>query len=229
MTTTNQTAEHTTAPQTPSSLAMMGTLGCIALVSGLLLALVYQGTYDIIERKNQARTANAVLTLLPGAVTQEAFSVAVPGPGGQVSTQKIYAGYDAAGALAGVALEASDRGGYGGEIRVLYGYMPDQEQVTGMTVLFSKETPGLGDRIKNDPKFLANFSGLNVPLDTATKKLKTPIAFVKPGSEKEPGQIEGISGATISSQAVARAMRNSTDALLPIVHEMLDQLKKDGR
>ena len=218
-------------PSTPptGSLTMMGTLGGIALVSGLLLALVYQGTYDIIQRNNQARTADAVLMLLPGAVSKEEFPVSMSGKSGETIAQKIYAGYDSKGALAGIALEAVDRGGYGGEIRVLYGYDPVREQLTGMTVLFSKETPGLGDRIKNDPKFLANFSGLDVPLDPQTNTLKTPIAFVMPGSEKEPGQIEGISGATISSQAVARAIRNSTDALLPIVHEMLDDLKKDGR
>ena len=98
-----------------------------------------------------------------------------------------------------------------------------------MKVLLSKETPGLGDRIKTDPKFRANFDGLDVALDADRKNLKNPVSFSKPGAPKEAGQIEGISGATISSKAVTRAMSTSTSALLPIVHEMLDELKGGGK
>ncbi|HDP35502.1 MAG TPA: RnfABCDGE type electron transport complex subunit G [Candidatus Hydrogenedentes bacterium] len=229
MTTTAQNAQLTQAPQSTGSLVMIGTLGGIALVSGLLLALVYHGTYDTIQRNNYERTAEAVLTLLPGAVSQKMFAVHAPGPNGDATPQNIYAGYDADGNLMGVALEALDNGGYGGEIRLLYGYLPDKEIVTGMRVLLSKETPGLGDRIKTDPGFQKNFNGLDVSLDPDTRKPKNPISYTKPGTDKEPWQVEGISGATISSQAVARAMRNSVNTLLPIVHEMLDELRKGGK
>jgi len=208
---------------------MIGTLGGIALVSGLLLALVYQGTFDIIVRNNEERTKAAVLELLDGATEQKIFTVTTTGSNGEAIQQNIYAGYDASGTLVGVALEAVDNGGYGGEIRMLYGYLPDKEIITGMKVLLSKETPGLGDRIKTDPAFKANFDGLDVALDETAKALKNPISFSKPGAEKGPGQIEGISGATISSKAVTRAMNAGTNALLPVVHEMLDELKKGGK
>ena len=180
-------------------------------------------------RNKEERTKAAVLELLDGATEQKIFTVTTTGSNGEAIQQNIYAGYDASGTLVGVALEAVDNGGYGGEIRMLYGYLPDKEIITGMKVLLSKETPGLGDRIKTDPAFKANFDGLDVALDETAKALKNPISFSKPGAEKGPGQIEGISGATISSKAVTRAMNAGTNALLPVVHEMLDELKKGGK
>ena len=229
MTTATKTTELVQSPPSTSSLSMIGTLGGIALVSGLLLALVYQGTFNIIVRNNEDCTKAAVLELLDGATEQKIFTISTNGNNGETIQQNIYAGYDASGTLVGVALEAVDNGGYGGEIRMLYGYLPDKEIVTGMKVLLSKETPGLGDRIKTDPVFKANFDGLDVALDQTQKTLKNPVSFSKPGADKGPGQIEGISGATISSKAVTRAMNASTSALLPVVHEMLDELKKGGK
>ena len=225
----NSTTQNLQQPATGNSLAMIGTLGLISLVSGLLLALVYQGTLKTIIRNNEERTGMAVLDILPGAVKQQVFEVSRTGEYGEKITEKIYAGYDITGKLVGVALQASDNGGYGGEIRLLYGYLPSEEKISGMKVLLSKETPGLGDRIKSDTQFHANFDGMKVPLDHDSKRLKRPISYAKPGSEKGPGQIEGISGATISSKAVARAMNASASALLPKVHEMLDELKKGGK
>ncbi len=228
MTTATQTVDRQQAPQPPNSVAMIATLAGITLVSGLLLALVYQGTRDRIQDNRHARTRNAVMEILPGIATQQVFQASVPYNDATV-TQDIHAGYDASGDLVGVAIEASDPGGYGGEIRVIYGYLPDKQEISGMTVLLSKETPGLGDRISTDPDFQANFDGLQVPLDPETKQPKHPISYVKPGAADAPGEIEGISGATISSQAVARAIRNSTINVLPVVHDMLDELKKGGQ
>ena len=226
MTTATQKLQE---PAAGNSLAMIGTLGIISLISGLLLALVYQGTLNTIISNNEERTGMAVLDILPGAVKQQVFSVLVPDDNGDTFEHKIYAGYDISGKLVGVALQASDNGGYGGEILLLYGYLPAEEKISGMKVLISKETPGLGDRIKSDSAFHANFDGLEVPLAEDFKTLKHPIAYAKPGSDKGPGQIEGISGATISSKAVARAMNASTSALLPVVHDMLDELKEGGK
>ncbi|HEX72450.1 MAG TPA: FMN-binding protein [Candidatus Hydrogenedentes bacterium] len=226
MTTTSENACALPAREQPSSLAMVRTLGGIALISGCLLSLVYQITYAPIQRNTEARIQAAVLDLLPGATTQRAFEIPVPGEGGAGMSSVIYAGYDAAGNLVGVAIEAGDGGGYGGEIRIMYGYLPDKSQISGMTVLLMRETPGLGDRIRTDPGFNARITGLEVSLNAAKDALTHPITFIKSGEETGPGEIDGISGATISSQAVVRAIRRSTDILLPLVHKHLDALKK---
>ena len=51
--------------------------------------------------------------------------------------------------------------GYADVVRVLYGYDPACACIVGMTVLESKETPGLGDKIDTDPDFLLNFKSEN--------------------------------------------------------------------
>lgn len=205
---------------------MIRTLGGIALISGCLLSLVYQGTYAAIQRNTEQRIRNAVLELLPGAVSQRELELMAPNADGVEQPHKIYAGYDATNQLVGVALEASDNNGYGGDIRLFYGYLPEEQRIIGMKVLLCKETPGLGDRIKTDAAFQANFAAMDVPLTPDGSGLAHPITL---GSDGAPGQIDGISGATISSKAVVRAMRASTDALLPVIRTQLDALKKGGQ
>jgi len=63
-------------------------------------------------------------------------------------------------------------------------------------------------------------------LDPAEEKLVHPITFVKSGEKTESWQVEGISGATISSKAVVNAIRQDTAEMLPFVHDHLDELKE---
>lgn len=226
MTTSNNSACALPMQQAPSSLVMIRTLAGIALLSGCLLALVYQVTYAPIQRNTEARIQQAVLALLPGATVQRPFEIPVPGPDGVTSMRTLYAGYDDNDSLVGVAIEASDGSGYGGEIRIMYGYLPATEELSGMTVLLMRETPGLGDRIRTDPCFNARFEGLDVPLTDERDALAHPVTFVKSGTTPGPGEIDGIAGATISSRAVVRAVERSTAAILPLVHMHLDELKK---
>ncbi len=225
MTTTSEKACALPAREQPSSLAMIRTLGGIALISGCLLSLVYQITQVPIQSNTDARIQAAVLELLPGATSQRAFELPL-GDDNAPMPSLVYAGYNAAGNLVGLAIEAGDGGGYGGEIRIMYGYIPETERISGMTVLLMRETPGLGDRIRTDPRFNARIKDLEVPLNAAKNALTHPITFIKSGEQTGPGEIDGISGATISSQAVVRALRRSTDVMLPLIHKHLDALKK---
>lgn len=209
-----------------TTFAMVRTLGSIALISGFLLSLVYQVTSERIARNTEARIRSAVLELLPGATRQKKFEFVGTNEAGAETPFTVYAGYDVTGTFVGVALEASDSGGYGGEIRLLYGYLPDTQEVTGMTVLLSKETPGLGDRIRTDEAFRANFQQLKIPVNTDNTGLAYPLTYAKPGKGGGPGQIEGISGATISSKAVVRAMNESTTLKLPVIQKRLKELKE---
>lgn len=126
--------------------------------------------------------------------------------------------------MLGIAVKASEQG-YGGPLRVLYGYDPDQELITGLTILESKETPGLGDRITEE-SFLKKFNHLEVSLNPSENAVTHPITFVKSGEKTKPWQVEGISGATISSKAVVHAVRQSTREMLPFVHDHLEELKE---
>ncbi|HNZ48883.1 MAG TPA: RnfABCDGE type electron transport complex subunit G [Candidatus Hydrogenedentes bacterium] len=209
------------------SLAMLRTLGAISFVSGILLSVVYQATFSRIQTNTEERIRSTVLELVPGSVIQKEFtffSEASPDV-----PRTVYAGYDASGTFLGVALEAIDLGGYGGEIKLLYGYIPDEHKIVGTKVLLCKETPGLGDKIKTDEHFQKNFESLSVPLDDSRQHLLYPLKLVKAGAGGGPGQIEAISGATISSTAVVNGMKESTEVVLPLVHQHLQELKEQGK
>ncbi|HEO71579.1 MAG TPA: RnfABCDGE type electron transport complex subunit G [Candidatus Hydrogenedentes bacterium] len=213
----------------PSSIVMIRTLGGMAMISGVLLALVYQGTYGIIQRNKEEAVRQAVFAVIPAAVEQTAFEITEAGgvehvTGEPTGRPQLFVGHSENGKLLGVAIEASGQG-YGGLIRVLYGYNPAEEVITGLKVLESKETPGLGDKITKEP-FLSNFGALDVTLDAEKENPVNPIAFVKHGEKTQPWQVDGISGATISSKAVTKMLRESTTEMLPFVHAHLSELEE---
>jgi Na+-translocating ferredoxin:NAD+ oxidoreductase subunit G len=225
-------------PKQPSSLHMIAVLGGASFLSGFLIFFVARATEAGIKQNKIEQLRAAVFEVLPGTVSSQAFAIEDggfrpvevddPTPG----MKKVYAGYDDKGALVGVAIEAAAQG-YQGVIRAIYGYDPETQSVTGFTVLESNETPGLGDRIAKDPAFLANFfateSGpetVSLALGEERDTLAHPVAFAKNGEKTEPWQVEGISGATISSKAVARMLNNSAQEAVPIIQAHLDQLQK---
>lgn len=191
----------------------------IATLCALLIVGVYLVTRPVIDAKRAAQLENAVFRVLPGAVRKSQFYLSADGtlsrtPLSRGDRVTLYAGYDKNDALVGVALQASGMG-YQDAIRLLYGYSPASQTLIGMQVLDSKETPGLGDRVEKDADFLANFSALDVSVDTATGQLHHPVVAVKHGTRTRAWQIDGITGATISSQAIAAIIRQSTSAWVP--------------
>ena len=221
-------AEAAQAPTTPS-LAMLRTLGLVAALSGFLVVLAYQITLPMIEENKRIAIERALFKVVPGAVSRRDFLVTgtevVPvDPEGAVDGTKIYAGYDAEGKLAGIALEAAAQG-YQDVIRILYGYDPGCQCIRGIDVLKMAETPGIGDKIAKDPAFLKNFEALDARVNAAGDALEHAIVSVKSGTKTDPWQIDAISGATISSKAVARMLNDSAQGMLPPIRAHLDRLE----
>jgi electron transport complex protein RnfG len=81
-----------------------------------------------------------------------------------------------------------------------------------MKVLEEKETPGLGDRIEKDTAFVGGFAGA-----------LTPLKGVKRGQSKEPSDVDMITGATISSRTVIRAINKTLDRLRPALAARLQE------
>jgi electron transport complex protein RnfG len=209
-------------PQT-SSLAMLRTLGGIAMISGFLVVLVFQWTKPIIAENKRIAIEKAVFRVVPNAVSRRDFILAPEGlspVGKKAKGETVYAAYNAKGELQGVALETVATG-YQDVIRILYGYDPQCECVTGIKVLKMTETPGLGDKIAYDPDFLKNFHGLDGKLSADKSGLAHPIAAVKHGSKSEPWQIDSISGATISSKAIGRMINASGQRMFPLIQRYL--------
>jgi electron transport complex protein RnfG len=202
---------------------MLRTLGLVATISGLLVVLSYRTTLPIIEENKRLAIERALFKVIPGAVSRQDYVITKDGI--QTAQQDIqgtalYAGYDQAGRLKGVALEAA-AAGYQDVIRILYGYDPYCQCIRGIEVLKMAETPGIGDKIAKDPEFLNNFTALEARADAAGKGLEHAIVPVKHGSKSEAWQIDAISGATISSNAIARMLNDSTQRVVPIIQNNL--------
>ncbi len=207
-------------------IAMVRTMGVVSLLSGVLIVMAYEGTAARIALNRQRATEAAVFAVLPGAVQRATFSVGQDSftrvEGQEAAGPKVYAGFDAAGKLVGVAIQASAQG-YQDTIRALYGYDPARECIIGLKVLESKETPGLGDKIATSEEFLRNFEALRAGVTGDGRALEHPIELSKRGMKPEAWQIDGISGATISSKAVARALNDSAQRIVPLVKKHVDQ------
>lgn len=212
----------------PRSIALIGTLGGIAIMSGLLVALTYQVTLEPIRKNRREALERAVFTVLAEATSRENFLLDESGlqklPGDAIAQANLYAGYNDDGELVGVAIEGSARG-YQDVVKILYGYSPERECITGVTVLQSSETPGLGDRVETDPDFQANFDALDARLNASGDALANAIVTVKHGTKTDPWQIDAISGATITSNAIGQALQQSTSAMLPLLQRHKDGLR----
>ena len=211
---------------------MLRALIGVAAVAGTLIVVVFQLTLPVIKAKKAEALRRAVFDVIPGARNVVTFKVEPDGSLTPLTDEderavKYYAGYTGDNQLIGVAIEAQGQG-YQDVIKVLYGYAPVEQNIIGMKVLESKETPGLGDKIGKDAAFLANFDELDARLTEDGTKLQHPFEVVKPGTKKSQWQIDGITGATISSKAVGKLLNNSALRRLPPALNNLPRLE-EGR
>ncbi|MDP2196932.1 MAG: FMN-binding protein [Rhodocyclaceae bacterium] len=220
-------------PQTTSAVAMIRTLGLIAALCGFIIVSAYQGTYDAVRENKRIAVERAVFKVIPTArsiveyVASPAGEIVKVGAGGTAAVSgavKFYAGYDKDNKLAGIAVEGVAKG-YSDHVRILFAYDPEAQTVSGFGVVASRETPGIGDKILVDKNFLANFP-LEAKLTADLKKLANAIVTVKHGSKTNPWEIDAITGATITSRAVGRAINDAAQLLLPRIVPHLSALKE---
>ena len=163
---------------------MILSLTLVGVVSGALLVMVYNYATPKININVRAATESAIKNIFPGTTeikkTKEEGVFRVTGENGK---------------FLGYAILAEGNG-YQGVIKLMVGVNGDMSEMTGMEVLQSQETPGLGAEIAGK-KFEKQFEGLS---------LKHAIEYVKNRKPDKPYQIEAITGATISSRSVNGAM-----------------------
>jgi electron transport complex protein RnfG len=106
----------------------------------------------------------------------------------------------------------------------MFGYDPACQCVKNIGVVSMRETPGIGDKIVTDKPFLENFKALDARLKADMKALANEIKTVKSGTKTDPWQIDAISGATITSRAVGKAINDAAQALLPKLVPNLDKI-----
>lgn len=215
------------SPVPVSSTRLIKVLGSVAMFSGLLIVLVYQFTLPTITEQKRKALEEAVLKVIPGVHSVKAFVVRdgqlEPATESNKNALHVYVGYDEKGELR-IAAAGSGQG-YADAVKILYGYSPACECITGFHVVSSRETPGFGDKLSRDPVFLANFQSLDVRLNADRTTLANPVVTVKHGTKTRDWQVDAISGATVSSRAVGRSINESASQVLPVLVPHLDELR----
>ena len=214
-----------------SSFKMLKAMTAIGLMCALMIVLTYEGTLPRITKNKAEALEKAIFRVLPGITAKETFYWSEEGGEfvkatgeEEITSQTVYAGYDDQGNMKGMVLEASGMG-FADVIRIIYGYDPAEETVIGFYVLESKETPGLGDKIEKDDGFLSNFEALDVTLMEDGSSVKNKIIPVKQGEKEQAWEIDCITGATISSKAIANTISESTEVWVPRLMKQLDTFK----
>lgn len=207
-------------PQT-SAWSMYRAIVGIGALCALLIVAVFQSTAARIRDNQERFLAAAIAEVLPA--TESTIAVSLLEDGRLATTNEpvtlpVFLSYDAEGLLVGAVLTAEGMG-YQDNVRVLYSYSFELDAIVGFKILESKETPGLGDRVEIEPHFIANFEALDVRLNEAGDALNNPIATVKQGEKTNAWQIDGITGATITSEAIGTILNESANAWLPILEK----------
>jgi electron transport complex protein RnfG len=202
------------AAEEVSTFRLMATLTVAGALAGLLIVLVNLHTKPIIDAYKAEQLQQAIYEVMPGVVHYEtyylvdgALSLKIPDGAKESEFKRIYLGYDANDRLKGVAVSRGESG-FQDVIQLIFSFDPATRKLLGMKILDSKETPGLGDKIYKDQAFASQFF---IGLDT-------PLIPVKIGAGKgQPGEIDTITGATISSKAVINIINHGLDEWVPIL------------
>ncbi len=197
---------------------MIVVLAAITGVSGVLLAGVNQGTKD--QRKKQLLQyvkGPAISEVLMGSENQPLDDVkelevrdAEEGQGA-VSVVDIFPAYKS-DELWAVAFEVTGKG-YGGDIGVIVGIDIAAEKLLGIGITAHKETPGRGARIR-EKGFRSGFAGLGLSGAVEVKS--------------DGGEVDAISGATISSRGVCQAVTEAFEFYRENKEEILASVADRG-
>jgi len=160
----------------------------VTLLSGYLLAQVYSLTKPKIEQQKKIEEER---------LNRDIFEEGVKFSEDNLKEIPCTAVYDINGNLIGRIFTSQVRG-YGGNITIKVGF-DNELKIVDVKILEHTETPGLGSKI-TDSNFIGQFKNKQ----GADLYLKT---------DSPTGQVDGITGATISSRAVTEGIRKLQEQL----------------
>ena len=166
---------------------MMTVLTAVSFLSASLLVGVNILTVDRIAANKQREIEAAITHVVPGTTASSKLY--------EEKGFAVYNGRDADGRLAGYAIQAA-AGGFQDVILLLVGTDPEVSRIRRLVVLEQKETPGLGAKIVEEGAFLRFWKD---------RDCRVPLTLRKPPVAEEelmPTEVNAVTGATISSEAV---------------------------
>jgi electron transport complex protein RnfG len=216
--------EEPTTPETQevpvkeevSTFRLVATLAIAGALAGLLIVLVNQHTKPIIDKYKAEQLRIAVYEVLPGVeryntyyLVDDALSLTLPEGAKESEYKRVYVGYDTSDEISGIAISRGESG-FQDVVQIIFGFDPATGKLSGMKVLDSKETPGLGDKIFKDMAFVDQFFA----------GPETPLVGVKIGAGKGlPNEIDTITGATISSKVVIDIINHGLEEWMPVIEK----------
>jgi electron transport complex protein RnfG len=189
---------------------LLATLGTAGALAGLLVGAVYQLTISRVEAHRADVMREAIAEVLQQPARWDTLYI----EGGKLVSHpvgipkklpRVFQGYDATGRRIGVAVLAAEPG-FTEIVSLIFGFDPESGRLLGMKVLEQKDTPGLGDKIQKDSSFVNQFAGVVAPLKGVKRRSGTAA-----------GEVDVISGATISSRAVVRIINNAVARWRPLL------------
>jgi len=174
---------------------MIFALLIVAVVAAAFLALTDIVTREPIAEAQRQALRQALTQVLPAHVNDaQDDAITLVKDGEELA---IYPARNEARQVVGLAWEAIAPDGYSGTIRILVGVSPEG-LIHAIQVTFHRETPGLGDGIVDDEKWLGAFVG---------KGLSGTNWAVK----KDGGEFDQFTGATITPRAVVKAVKRALE------------------
>lgn len=178
----------------------------ITAIVAALLGGVNMVTSPIIAENTEAAFNENMKELLPEADKFEKDGTKLPEPESGVTVDGIYAGMLDDGTIVGYVASAVCGEGYGGDIVVMLGIDSDCK-VTKAKVTEMSETPGLG--AKSQSEWIDQYSGLGQDIQVDKNGSAASAEY----------KVEAISGATITSKAVTKAINASLDAARVVIDD----------
>jgi len=175
------------------------TLTVVAVSAGMLLSMMESVTREPIATQRSIQQLKAISAVLPQFDNSPDTDVAVLQSGTDKKGNPVQTTFfraRLADQLVGVAFKVIAADGYSGNIEVMVG-LDTAENIVAIEILAHAETPGLGSLI-SDQWFKDLFRDRN--LDNTDWRVK-----------KDGGEIDQITGATISPRAIVAAVKQGLE------------------
>ncbi len=187
------------------SARMVVVLTSIGLLSGSFLATVGHLTKERIALNKQREIEDAIIQVIPGTASSQKLY--------EERDFSVYEGQDQEGNVVGLAIHASGIG-FQDKITLMLGTNTSLKRINRLAILDQKETPGLGAKIASNESFLKYWENRD---SSGTISLRKPA--VSAAEELLPSEINTITGATISSEAVLSIVNNALEQARMLIKE----------
>ena len=187
---------------------MVVVLTILSCISGGLLASIKDGTKEQIEYQQLVFVKGPAIRAILDGSSNDPITDRFKLKDGEIERSFFAGAFD--GKANTVTFETFGKG-FGGDIGVMVGVNLDDDKIIGVGVTTHSETPGIGDQAKTNVAFSSLFKGM--PLQD-TFKVKT-----------DGGQVDALSGATITSRGVSVAVTEAVKIYEKLKPQIADQLK----